>query len=229
LSSRMTGDIVYWARGDLTFFFLPPHPNPPPQGGREKKAPSPLVGEGWGGGGIVPHSTVPSIPNDGGEQMGYRAASYVGRKIGLPKTRDGRYTPPSLVGHPRGPIKATPTPEGFRCRAGPALRRHGRQGTTAEFCCVLGFAGMPALPTLLGRGDHLAGPSGFWVGHSSECFTVELMSDREPGLRARLPGIRSAGAETGSRRAHSPAGMRKRTPSPRRLTFRLLQQFHQIA
>jgi hypothetical protein len=28
-----------------------PHPNPPPQGGREKeKTPSPLVGEGWGGG-----------------------------------------------------------------------------------------------------------------------------------------------------------------------------------
>jgi len=28
----------------------PPHPSPPPQGGREKAAPSPLVGEGWGGG-----------------------------------------------------------------------------------------------------------------------------------------------------------------------------------
>jgi DNA repair protein RecO (recombination protein O) len=30
----------------------PPHPNPPPQGGREKD--SPLVGEGWGGGGVGP-------------------------------------------------------------------------------------------------------------------------------------------------------------------------------
>ncbi len=30
---------------------LPPHPNPPPQGGREQEGtPSPLVGEGWGGG-----------------------------------------------------------------------------------------------------------------------------------------------------------------------------------
>ncbi len=29
---------------------VPPHPNPPPQGGREKEAPSPLVGEGWSGG-----------------------------------------------------------------------------------------------------------------------------------------------------------------------------------
>jgi cytochrome c553 len=28
---------------------LPPHPNPPPQGGREQVSPSPLVGEGWGG------------------------------------------------------------------------------------------------------------------------------------------------------------------------------------
>ena len=27
-----------------------PHPNPPPQGGRRKEAPSPLAGEGWGGG-----------------------------------------------------------------------------------------------------------------------------------------------------------------------------------
>lgn len=63
---------------------------------------------------------------------------------------------------------------------------------------MLWFAGMPALPALLGRGKHLAGPSGFWVGHSSERFTVELMSDREPGLRARLPGIQSAGAEMGA-------------------------------
>ncbi len=29
---------------------LPPHPNPPPQGGREHLSPSPLAGEGWGGG-----------------------------------------------------------------------------------------------------------------------------------------------------------------------------------
>ncbi len=30
---------------------IPPHPNPPPPGGREPKTPSPLAGEGWGGGG----------------------------------------------------------------------------------------------------------------------------------------------------------------------------------
>src|SRR5262245_21631831 len=35
--------------------------------------------------------------------------------------------------------------------------------------------------------SHLAGPSGYWVGHSSECFAVELLSDREPGL---VPGSR---------------------------------------
>src|SRR5579875_3657712 len=52
------GPVLYWARGDWTFFPLPPHPNPPPQGGREQqgslppcgggsnKAPSPLGGEG---------------------------------------------------------------------------------------------------------------------------------------------------------------------------------------
>jgi hypothetical protein len=40
----------------------------------------------------------------------------------------------------------------------------------------------PALPALLGRGVNLAGPSGYWVGHSSGSFAVELLSDREPGL-----------------------------------------------
>src|SRR5207249_12304220 len=35
--------------------------------------------------------------------------------------------------------------------------------------------------------SHLAGPSGYWVGHSSESFAVELLSDREPGL---APGSR---------------------------------------
>jgi hypothetical protein len=43
-----------------------PHPNPPPQGGRgpEKPeirlrlTPSPLVGEGWGGGAMVAESTI---------------------------------------------------------------------------------------------------------------------------------------------------------------------------
>src|SRR5579875_4167624 len=54
--------VFYWARGDLTFFpFSPPTPTLPHQGGGRTKAPSPLVGEGWGGGGVVPNSTVPSI------------------------------------------------------------------------------------------------------------------------------------------------------------------------
>ncbi len=74
-------------------------------------------------------------------------------------------------------------------------RPTGRQ--TAELCCVLDFAGKPALPALLGRGASLAGPSGFWVGHSSECFAVEFMSDREPGLRARLPGSHRPGRAAG--------------------------------
>src|SRR5262249_17857737 len=59
---------------------------------------------------------------------------------------------------------------------------------TIELCCVLDLR-EPALPALLGRGVNLAGPSGYWVGHSSESFAVELLSDREPGLCARLPGI----------------------------------------
>src|SRR5579875_2922081 len=78
---------------------------------------------------------------------------------------------------------------------------------------------MPALPALLGRGTHLAGASGFWVGHSSERFTVELMSDREPGLRARLPGIHPAGAEIRADARVSLCGMRKRTLFPHWPTF----------
>ena len=35
--------------------------------------------------------------------------------------------------------------------------------------------------------SNLAGSSGYWVGHSSESFAVELLSDREPGL---APGSR---------------------------------------
>jgi hypothetical protein len=62
-----------------------------------------------------------------------------------------------------------------------------KQWSNAELCCVLGFAGKPALPALLGRGVNLAGPSGYWVGHSSGSFAVGLLSDREPGL---VPGSR---------------------------------------
>jgi hypothetical protein len=59
------------ARGDWTFFPFPPHPNPPPPGGREPcfslphqgggslVSPSPLVGEGWGGGERCPIQPCP--------------------------------------------------------------------------------------------------------------------------------------------------------------------------
>jgi len=52
-----------------------------------------------------------------------------------------------------------------------------------------GNCGKPALPALLGRGVKLAGPSGYWVGHSSGSFAVGLLSVREPSLAARLPRI----------------------------------------
>src|SRR5262249_24082366 len=77
---------------------------------------------------------------------------------------------------------------------------------TAELCCVLEFAGKPALPALLGRGANLAGSSGSWVGHSSGSFAVGLLSVREPGLRARLPLIHraTAGKERGALRVQYP-------------------------
>src|SRR5438445_12246934 len=73
----------------------------------------------------------------------------------------------------------------------PSTRAGPRQNLCciAELCCVLDFAGKPALPSLLGRGVNLAGTSGYWVGHSSGSFAVGLLSVREPSLRARLPRI----------------------------------------
>ena len=55
-----------------------------------------------------------------------------------------------------------------------------RSGTKVHSLAVLraGVCGKPALPALLGRGVKFAGISGFWVGHSSGRFAVELMSDR---------------------------------------------------
>ena len=57
---------------------------------------------------------------------------------------------------------------------------------TAKLCCVPCLRER-ALPSLLGRGNELAGFSGLWVGHSSGGFAVGLMSDREPGSRS-APG-----------------------------------------
>src|SRR5207248_11003426 len=67
-----------------------------------------------------------------------------------------------------------------------------------EHCRALlraGICGKPALPALLGRGANLAGPSGYWVGHSSGSFAVELVSVREPSHAARLPRIFTAGEQ----------------------------------
>src|SRR6266404_2734545 len=63
------------------------------------------------------------------------------------------------------------------------MRDHSRALLRAGNC------GKPALPALLGRGTKLAGPSGYWVGHSSGSFAVGLLSVREPSLAARLPRI----------------------------------------
>ena len=80
-----------------------------------------------------------------------------------------------------------------------------------------GICGKPALPSLLGRGVNLAGPSGYWVGHSSGSFAVGLMSDREPGLASGSRGytgrravsgqfLRRGAPRTGRRYGFSPRG-----------------------
>src|SRR2546421_7986376 len=64
---------------------------------------------------------------------------------------------------------------------------------------------------------HLAGFSGYWVGHSSERFAVELTSDREPGF-GPAPGDTRTAREAkrftgrGSRHGERRTGVRRPTP-----------------
>ncbi len=76
----------------------------------------------------------------------------------------------------------------------------GTRGGLSRALLRAAFCGKPALPALLGRGTNLAGPSGYWVGHSSGSFAVGLLSVREPSLRARFPRI-SCGPERRKRRS----------------------------
>src|SRR5579884_4273564 len=52
-----------WARGEVTFFPFPPHPNPPPPGGRENKGSLPHQG----GGRTIP--PTPTLPHQGGGRI----------------------------------------------------------------------------------------------------------------------------------------------------------------
>lgn len=134
-------------------------------------------------------------------------ARYTGRGPGWPTgspRREGRpriagncssqrgrptlYAPLVIARSPRAPSARRPE-RGSGPRAAPAaLQRRLLMSHSRALLCA-GFCGKPALPALLGRSTQPAGPSGYWVGHSGGCFAVELMSDREPGLRARLPVI----------------------------------------
>src|ERR1700722_17588560 len=91
-------------------------------------------------------------------------------KTALPKIDLERYTPPSSIGRGR--------------RTAETNRNSVR---TVEFRCV---SELRETDTIRPPGwkQQPAGSSGYWVGHSSGCFAVELLSDREPGLCARLPG-----------------------------------------
>ena len=77
-----------------------------------------------------------------------------------------------------------------------------------------GFCGKPALPTLLGRGDYLAGPSGYWVGHSSGRLTVEFFLT---GGRTARSGPRVIFCAT-SRPSSSSSLCSRRPGSPHPLT-----------
>ena len=71
--------------------------------------------------------------------------------------------------------------------AGPR-ERACRFETTVELCCVPGLAGSRHCPPSWVEAFQLVGSSGYWVGHSGECFAAEFMWDRGPGLCARLSG-----------------------------------------
>src|SRR5579884_1933891 len=63
------------------------------------------------------------------------------QKIGLPKTRVGRYTPSSLVEHQRGPKKPTPATETSRCGGGFAPGRHSCRGGNSRVLLCAGVCG----------------------------------------------------------------------------------------
>src|SRR5207247_410438 len=75
-----------------------PHPGPPPQGGREPRKPSPLVGEGWVGGrgktmanacqDLLPHPQpgIPVFSETSGREIGYLARSRLTASVLLPRT-----------------------------------------------------------------------------------------------------------------------------------------------
>src|SRR5262249_30240580 len=126
----------------------------------------------------------------------------------LPKSSPRRYTPALVAG--TGPREKKPELDARPdLRYPPPHQRTTnetvtRDGTSSRPCSWnysafsrallrAGVCGKPALPALLGRGTNLAGPSGYWVGHSSGSFAVELMSDRGPGL---VPGPRGITATT---------------------------------
>jgi hypothetical protein len=52
----------------------------------------------------------------------------------------------------------------------------------------VGFAGTRRRPPSWVEAKTLPGTSGYWVGRSGERFAVELLSDRESGASALLPG-----------------------------------------
>ena len=148
------------------------------------------------------------------------------------KSDTPRYTTSSRLGAGRNARSCRPIPRGSRDGLDSdgwfdyepiLLERHNLKGTSEsgrsprpsrqELSRALlraGKCGKPALPALLGRGVNLAGPSGYWVGHSSGCFAVGLLSVREPSRAARLPRIyagvhgATAGRERGTTRVQRP-------------------------
>ncbi len=110
-----------------TFWLPSPHPSPPPQGGRENNAPSPLVGEGEGG---------------GGRQTVGRVVVLTAGTSDLPVAQEAAVTARALGCEVK--VLADVGVAGIH-----RLLRHREQFTTAD--CIVVVAGMDgALPSVVG-------------------------------------------------------------------------------
>ena len=143
-------------------------------------------------------------------------------KIALPKSRSRRYTPSSLVEYSRGANERRRNGEflsySLREYAPEETRRN--RGSNSRVLLCAGVCGNTSTTRPPGRGTSLAGSSGYWVGHSNECFTVELMSDREPGLAPGSRGYNRSVRDRSRRGRASLRGTTKRTLFPCRPTSR---------
>ncbi len=116
-SAGADGSLKFWTLPPVaskTLAAAPPHPTPPPPGGRGPLSPSPLVGEGWGG----------------GELGGWRETRQRSVRRRRPASRPGPLPPPAM--RATNGWAALQTSQAHLLESGPLPKRERRLGSTLE-------------------------------------------------------------------------------------------------